>query len=172
MDRVLADLSLTGCADQRIGNVDYRGISGGQRKRVSIALELLVNPSVMFVDGEAHSGVHGVRHGGWHLSRMTCPLALSGMPLWYAIELNHQTRLSVTSLTCMLSNLSPRPPEPTSGLDAKMAEDVVNTLSKLASEGRNLITTIHQPSYKIFRKFDRFVCASCAWGRTGSKLGR
>jgi ABC-type multidrug transport system ATPase subunit len=33
---LLEDLSLTGCADTRVGNVDHRGISGGQRKRVSI----------------------------------------------------------------------------------------------------------------------------------------
>lgn len=40
--RVLEELSLTRCADQRIGNVDFRGISGGERKRTSIAYELLV----------------------------------------------------------------------------------------------------------------------------------
>lgn len=38
----MEELSLTRCADQRIGNVDFRGISGGERKRTSIALELLV----------------------------------------------------------------------------------------------------------------------------------
>lgn len=47
--RVLEELSLTRCADQRIGNVDYRGISGGERKRTSIALELLVRGGVRFV---------------------------------------------------------------------------------------------------------------------------
>ena len=41
--------------------------------------------------------------------------------------------------------------EPSSGLDSKMAEDVVMTLKRLASQGRTLICTIHQPSYKIFR---------------------
>jgi ABC-type multidrug transport system ATPase subunit len=54
--KVLDELSLTRCADQRVGNVDRRGLSGGERKRASIALELLVNPSVLFVD-EPTSGL-------------------------------------------------------------------------------------------------------------------
>jgi len=41
--------------------------------------------------------------------------------------------------------------EPTSGLDSKTAEDVVVTMRKLAKEGRTLITTIHQPSYKLLQ---------------------
>lgn len=42
---VLEDLGLTECADVVVGS-----ISGGQRRRVSIGLELLVNPSVLLLD--------------------------------------------------------------------------------------------------------------------------
>lgn len=46
----MSHLSLFSCGGTRIGDVDKRGISGGERKRVSIGCELLVNPSVLFVD--------------------------------------------------------------------------------------------------------------------------
>ena len=47
---MIKDLGLTKCADTRIGNVMIRGISGGERKRTSIGVELLTNPSIIFLD--------------------------------------------------------------------------------------------------------------------------
>jgi ABC-type multidrug transport system ATPase subunit len=47
---VMEDLGLTHIQDSRIGSVGDRGISGGERKRVSIASELLVDPSIIFLD--------------------------------------------------------------------------------------------------------------------------
>lgn len=54
--RVLAELGLLECKDVRIGGVERVGISGGQRRRVSIGLELLTDPSVLLLD-EATSGL-------------------------------------------------------------------------------------------------------------------
>ncbi|MBC8111645.1 MAG: ABC transporter permease, partial [Verrucomicrobia bacterium] len=52
----LHDLGLTEAKDLRVGNVLDKTISGGQRKRVNIGLELLREPSVLFVD-EPTSGL-------------------------------------------------------------------------------------------------------------------
>lgn len=44
--------------------------------------------------------------------------------------------------------------EPTSGLDSFNALNVMYTLRKLASSGRTVVTTIHQPRSNIFQLFD------------------
>ena len=38
------------CANSKIGNNLIRGISGGEKKRTSIGVELLTNPSLIFLD--------------------------------------------------------------------------------------------------------------------------
>lgn len=56
IDRLLADLGLEGAQDVRIGSARKKGISGGQRKRVNLAMELLTDPAVLFLD-EPTSGL-------------------------------------------------------------------------------------------------------------------
>ncbi|KAF0692215.1 Aste57867_16686 [Aphanomyces stellatus] len=53
---VIDELGLRKCKDTRIGNQRVRGISGGERKRLSFATEILTNPSLLFVD-EPTSGL-------------------------------------------------------------------------------------------------------------------
>ncbi len=54
--RVLSNLGLTEIRDLKVGSPLQKTISGGQRKRVNIALELLREPTILFVD-EPTSGL-------------------------------------------------------------------------------------------------------------------
>jgi ABC-type multidrug transport system ATPase subunit len=55
-DTVLAQLGLRHCADTLVGSEFQKGISGGERRRVSIAIQILTDPKVLFLD-EPTSGL-------------------------------------------------------------------------------------------------------------------
>jgi ABC-type multidrug transport system ATPase subunit len=69
----------------KVGGITFKGISGGQRRRLSVGIALLCEPSMVFLD------------------------------------------------------------EPTSGLDGKASLNLVALMRRVASRGRTLLTTIHQP---------------------------
>ncbi|KAG9133413.1 hypothetical protein Leryth_013230 [Lithospermum erythrorhizon] len=50
--------------------------------------------------------------------------------------------------------------EPTSGLDSTTAHRLITTLKRLASGGRTVVTTIHQPSSRLYHMFDKVVVLS------------
>lgn len=50
VDDVLQRMDLAGVADTPVGDRKTRGVSGGERKRLSIACELLARPSLLFLD--------------------------------------------------------------------------------------------------------------------------
>ncbi|CAI9097538.1 OLC1v1033992C1 [Oldenlandia corymbosa var. corymbosa] len=47
--------------------------------------------------------------------------------------------------------------EPTSGLDSTTALRIVELLQDIAENGKTVITTIHQPSSRLFHKFDKLI---------------
>ncbi|KAM1741115.1 hypothetical protein ACFX12_011281 [Malus domestica] len=100
VETVIMELGLNRCRDTVVGGPLLRGISGGERKRVSIGQEMLVNPSLLLLD------------------------------------------------------------EPTSGLDSTTAQRIIVTLQRLARGGRTVITTIHQPSSRLYRMFDKVMVLS------------
>lgn len=56
VEQVTRDLNLSAIVKARVGTPEIRGISGGQRKRVSIAMELVAQPLLLFAD-EPTSGL-------------------------------------------------------------------------------------------------------------------
>jgi len=49
-DSVLANLGLSRVANSMVGDVNRRGVSGGEKKRVNIGVELMSCPSLLFLD--------------------------------------------------------------------------------------------------------------------------
>ncbi|URE06954.1 ABC-2 type transporter [Musa troglodytarum] len=56
VESTIMEMGLQDCADTVIGNWHLRGVSGGEKRRVSIALEILMRPRLLFLD-EPTSGL-------------------------------------------------------------------------------------------------------------------
>ncbi|EPS59881.1 hypothetical protein M569_14924, partial [Genlisea aurea] len=56
VEATITEMGLQDCANRQIGNWQLRGISGGEKKRLSIAVEILIRPRLMFLD-EPTSGL-------------------------------------------------------------------------------------------------------------------
>ena len=56
VEDIIMQLGLNGCRKTPIGNSLQRGVSGGERKRVSIGIELVTQPKILFLD-EPTSGL-------------------------------------------------------------------------------------------------------------------
>uniref|UniRef100_A0A671E3P4 Broad substrate specificity ATP-binding cassette transporter ABCG2 n=1 Tax=Rhinolophus ferrumequinum TaxID=59479 RepID=A0A671E3P4_RHIFE len=50
INKVIQELGLAKVADSKVGTQFTRGVSGGERKRTSIGMELITDPSILFLD--------------------------------------------------------------------------------------------------------------------------
>merc|ERR1719277_611333 len=88
---VLDTLELQHVQHQLIGDAAARGISGGQKKRVSIGMELAAAPRILFMD-EPTSGLDGA--AALQLARCISKLGSAGITVVCVI---HQPRFAVFS---------------------------------------------------------------------------
>ena len=50
VDQIISELRLSKCQNTKIGGPLVKGVSGGERKRTSIGVELITDPSLIFLD--------------------------------------------------------------------------------------------------------------------------
>ena len=50
VEHLIDQLRLNKCRNTKIGGPLVKGVSGGERKRTSIGVELITNPSLIFLD--------------------------------------------------------------------------------------------------------------------------
>jgi ABC-type multidrug transport system ATPase subunit/ABC-type multidrug transport system permease subunit len=92
IDAILKQLELEGAKNVLIGSPEKKGISGGQRKRVNLAMELLSDPLVLFLD-EPTSGLSS--RDAFNVMKLLRQLADSGKTILLTI---HQPSLDVFRL--------------------------------------------------------------------------
>ncbi|XP_060063497.1 broad substrate specificity ATP-binding cassette transporter ABCG2-like [Ylistrum balloti] len=92
VENVIQELGLTHCADTKVGNEFIRGVSGGERKRTNIGMELIISPPVLFLD-EPTTGLDSNTANSVML--LLRRLALKGRTIVFSI---HQPRYSIYRL--------------------------------------------------------------------------
>jgi ABC-type multidrug transport system ATPase subunit/ABC-type multidrug transport system permease subunit len=100
IDAILKQLELEGAKNVLIGSPEKKGISGGQRKRVNLAMELLSDPLVLFLD-EPTSGLSS--RDAFNVMQLLRKLADSGKTILLTI---HQPSLEVFRLMDSLTLVS------------------------------------------------------------------
>ncbi|XP_033103706.1 broad substrate specificity ATP-binding cassette transporter ABCG2-like [Anneissia japonica] len=50
VNNIIKELGLSKCADSKVGTAFIRGISGGERKRTNVGMELVTKPGILFLD--------------------------------------------------------------------------------------------------------------------------
>lgn len=92
VEDVILELGLKECADTRIGNSIHKGCSGGEKRRTSLGVQMLANPSVLFLD-EVTTGLDAT--SAFQLIRTLKTLAQKGRTIIITI---HQPRSEIWGL--------------------------------------------------------------------------
>ncbi|CAG2194902.1 ABCG2 [Mytilus edulis] len=100
IQNVISELGLKSCADTKVGNELCRGISGGERKRTNIGMELIISPHVLFLDEPTTGLDANTAHSVMQLLKS---LSKNGTTVVFSI---HQPRFSIFKLFDSLMLLS------------------------------------------------------------------
>jgi ABC-type multidrug transport system ATPase subunit len=100
--RMIQELGLTACADTLVGGALLKGISGGERKRTSVGVELVTRPSLVFLD-EPTSGLDSF--SAVQLCQVLKKVANAGSSVLFTI---HQPSSEIFSRYVHLHCLQPR----------------------------------------------------------------
>lgn len=92
VQNVILELGLKECADTRVGNNVHKGCSGGEKRRTSLAVQMLSNPSVLFCD-EVTTGLDAAT--AFQLVATLKSLAVKGRTIICSI---HQPRSEIWQL--------------------------------------------------------------------------
>ena len=92
VEDVILELGLKECANTRIGNNIHKGCSGGEKRRTSLGVQLLSNPSVLFLD-EVTTGLDAT--SAFQLIRTLKMLSSKGRTIIVTI---HQPRSEIWGL--------------------------------------------------------------------------
>lgn len=92
VEDVILELGLKDCANTRIGNSIHKGCSGGEKRRTSLGVQMLANPSVLFLD-EVTTGLDAT--SAFQLIRTLKMLARKGRTIIVTI---HQPRSEIWGL--------------------------------------------------------------------------
>ena len=92
VEEVIMELGLKECASTRIGDNSHKGCSGGEKRRTSLGVQMLANPSVLFLD-EVTTGLDAT--SAFQLVRTLKYLAEKGRTIVFTI---HQPRSEIWGL--------------------------------------------------------------------------
>eukprot|EP00667_Euglena_gracilis_P001169 EG_transcript_1168 len=134
---VLAELGLAHVAETRIGSPNDRGVSGGEMKRVSIAMQMVIDPHMLVLD-EPTSGLdaYNAHQVMEHLLRAFQHRVSNGVPPPTDGEADDvlAVEADVKAPLCPARSAAPRRPI--------------------------VVFSIHQPSARIFQLFDQLLLFS------------
>ena len=101
VEEIISELGLSSCAVTQVGTIFSKGISGGQKRRLSIAVELMSNPSLLFLD-EPTSGLDSA--SALHVLQLLRSLCDDGMAIVCTLHQPSHAAWELLSTCSFLSN--------------------------------------------------------------------